>query len=268
MKKIILGLGAAVGLSAAVVAIAAPAGLVHVTAEKTTSSLAVKLVATANQAEEAAFVALGSDAAAVAAAAGDRPAVAGEGAARSGQGTQAAARDAAASEDVIALIVLAIENDVKAQVAAGVPTLSIATALTRASNTPNLSRNVAAAFGRVQHDLSDLFDQGAPGSINGRRGINPFAASTEMAVGGPARRIVSNGSTGGGSDDGASGGGADDGGSTGGGADDGSSGGGSTGGGSDDGSSGGGSTDGGSDDGSTVPSPPTDTSGGSGYRPG
>jgi hypothetical protein len=172
MKKIILGLGAAVGLTVAAVAVAAPAGLTQ-NIEKASSSLAVKLVSTANQAEEAAFVALGSDAAAIAGATGNGPAVAGEGAGSTGQSTHATARDAAASEDVIALIVVAIENDIKAQVAAGVPTLSISTALTRASNTPNLSKNVAAAFGRVQGDLEKLFDQTSPGAINGRnRGGN------------------------------------------------------------------------------------------------
>ncbi|HTM82611.1 MAG TPA: hypothetical protein VLZ84_09730 [Asticcacaulis sp.] len=168
MKKIILGLGAAVGLSVAAVAVAAPAGLAPASVEKVSSSLAMKLVSTANQAEEAAFVALGSDAAAIANATGNGPSVAGEGASQPGQSAHATARDAAASEDVIALIVVAIENDIKAQVAAGVPTLSISTALTRASNTPNLSKNVAAAFGRVQGDLTKLFDQTAPGAINGR----------------------------------------------------------------------------------------------------
>ncbi len=263
MNKIFLGLGAAVGLSVTAVAIAAPAGLMPVAIEKTSSSLAVKLVATANQAEEAAFVALGNDAATIANATGNRPAVAGEDATQSGQSAHATARDAAASEDVIALIVVAIENDIKAQVAAGVPTLSISTALTRASNTPNLSKNVAAAFGRVQHDLSDLFDQGAPGAVNGRRGANLFATANESAVGGPTRRIVSDGSTGGGSDGGSGGDG-----STGGGAGGGSGGDGSTGGGSDGGSTGGGTDGGSGGDGSTVTPPPTDTSGGSGYRPG
>ena len=168
MKKIILGLGAAVSLSVAAVAVAAPAGLAPTVTEKTSSSLAVKLVSTANQAEEAAFVALGSDAAAIASATGNGPAVAGEGASRPSQSAHVTARDAAASEDIIALIVVAIENDIKSQVAAGVPTLSISTALTRASNTPNLSKNVAAAFGRVQGDLANLFDQTSPGAINGR----------------------------------------------------------------------------------------------------
>jgi hypothetical protein len=169
MKKIILGLGAVVGLSVAAVAIAAPAGVVPANVEKESSSLAMKLVSTANQAEEAAFVALGSDAAAIAGGAGDNgPAVAGEGAAQPGQSAHATARDAAVSEDVVALIVVAIENDIKAQVAAGVPTLSISTALTRASNAPNLSKNVAAAFGRVQGDLEKLFDQTSPGAVNGR----------------------------------------------------------------------------------------------------
>lgn len=299
MNKIILGLGAAVGLSVAAVAIASPAGRVPDAIEKTSSSLAVKLVATANQAEEAAFVALGSDAAAIAPMAGNGPAVAGEGAAQTGRSAHATARDAGVSEDVVALIVVAIENDIKAQVAAGVPTLSISTALTRASNTPNLSKNVAAAFGLVQHDLADLFDQAAPGSINGRS-RNLFAAAGETSVGGPTRRAVASdpnggggdggsngggstdgGSNGGGSTDGGSnGGGATDGGSNGGGATDGgSNGGGSTDGGSsgggstDGGSNGGGSTDGGSngggtDDGSNVPTTPTDPTGGSGYRPG
>jgi hypothetical protein len=168
MKKIILGLGAAVSLSVAAAAIAAPAGVVPANVEKVSSSLAVKLVSTANQAEEAAFVALGSDAAAIAGATGNHPAVAGEGASQPGQSAHATARDAAVSEDVVALIVVAIENDIKSQVAAGVPTLSISTALTRASNTPNLSKNVAAAFGRVQGDLANLFDQTSPGAINGR----------------------------------------------------------------------------------------------------
>jgi len=173
MKKIILGFGAAVGLSVAAVAIAAPAGLLPANVEKVSSSLAVQLVSTANQAEEAAFVALGSDAAAIAGATGNGPAVAGEGAGQTGRSTGASARDAATSEDVIALIVIAIENDIKAQVAAGVPTLSISTALTRASNTPNLSKNVAAAFGRVQGDLAKLFDQTSPGAINGHaKGYN------------------------------------------------------------------------------------------------
>ncbi|CAM3245728.1 hypothetical protein [Asticcacaulis taihuensis] len=166
-KKIILGLGAAVGLALTAVAVAAPAGLMSQNVEKTSSSLAVKLVATANQAEDAAFVALGSDAAAIAGATSNGLAVAGEGNGQTGQSAHATARDAAVSEDVVALIVVAIENDIKAQVAAGVPTLSISTALTRASNTPNLSKNVAAAFGRVQGDLAKLFDETSPGAING-----------------------------------------------------------------------------------------------------
>jgi hypothetical protein len=265
MNKLILGLGAAVSLSVAAVAIASPAGRDVDAVEKASSSLAVKLVATANQAEEAAFVALGSDAAALAPLSGNGPAVAGEGAAQPGQSSHATARDAGVSEDVVALIVVAIENDIKAQVAAGVPTLSISTALTRASNTPNLSKNVAAAFGLVQHDLADLFDQAAPGSINSRS-RNLFAAAGENSVGGPTRRSVASGSTGGGSTDGGSNGG----GSTGGGSTDGgSNGGGSTGGGSTDGgSNGGGSTGGGTDDGSNNPTVPTDPTGGSGYRPG
>ena len=188
MKKIILGLGAVVGLSIAAVAIAAPAGVVPASAEKVSSSLAVKLVSTANQAEEAAFVALGSDAAAIAGAAGSSPAVAGESANQPGQSAHVTARDAATSEDVIALIVVAIENDVKSQVAAGVPTLSISTALTRASNTPNLSKNVAAAFGRVQGDLAQLFDQTSPGAINGRAKGNNLPIAPNGAAAGAGYR--------------------------------------------------------------------------------
>ncbi len=184
MKKIILGLGAVVGLSVAAVAMAAPAGVAPASIEKESSSLAGKLVSTANQAEEAAFVALGSDAAAVAGSAGSQPAVAGEGAAQAGQSAHATARDAAVSEDIVAMIVVAIENDIKSQVAAGVPTLSISTALVRASNTPNLSKNVAAAFGRVQGDLQKLFDQTSPGAINGRsRGGNLPIAPTGAPAG-------------------------------------------------------------------------------------
>ncbi|HTN40586.1 MAG TPA: hypothetical protein VLZ84_05500 [Asticcacaulis sp.] len=168
MKKMILGLGVVLSLSVAAAAIADPAGTAPASLEKESSSLAVKLVSTANHAEENALVALGSDAAAMASATGNGPAVAGQGSGQSGQGAHATARDAAASEDVIALIVFAIENDVKAQVAAGVPTLSISTALVRASNTPNLSKNVAAAFGRVQGDLAALFDAAAPGAVGGR----------------------------------------------------------------------------------------------------
>jgi len=168
MKKLILGIGAAACLSTGVVALADPIHLMPVAVEKSSSALAGKFVSTANQAETAAFVALGNDAATVANGAGDVPTVAGSGPSSEGHGTAVVARDAAASEDVIALIVVAIENDVKAQVAAGVPTLSISTALTRASNTPNLSKNVAAAFGRVQTDLAQLFDQNAPGAIRGR----------------------------------------------------------------------------------------------------
>jgi hypothetical protein len=168
MKKIILGIGTALSLSMALAAVAAPAGPVASASDKVSSSLAVSLVNTANQAEQAAFVALGNDAAAVAGASGNTPAVAGEAATGSGEATGVAARDASVSQDVVAMIVVAIENDVKAQVAAGVPTLSISAALTRASNTPGLSHNVSAAFGLVRGDLADLFNQNAPGAVNGR----------------------------------------------------------------------------------------------------
>lgn len=232
MNKIILGIGTAVGLTVAVAAIAAPAGRLSDNVEKASSSLAVKFVNTANQAEDAAWVALGSDAAAVAAAAGNTPAVAGEAPVAQDKSVAAHATDAAVSEDVVALIVVAIENDVKAQVAAGVPTLSISSALTRASNTPNLSKNVAAAFGRVQTDLADLFDEYAPGAVDGH-GNNVNLLTSSDRYGGPSRQVA---------------------------ADDTSSGGGSSS--SDDGASDGGSSSSGGDDSSSDDA----TDGGSGYR--
>lgn len=168
MKKNILGLSALLCASVAAVAVTAQPVNPPVVSEELSANLAVKFVATANAAETSAHAAQGTDVAMTSqsGAAGDQgtggPAVVGSG---------PSSQNAGVEDDIVAAIVIAIENDVKAQVAAGASVADISAGLTRGSNTPGLSKNVYAAFGRVIDELAQLLEAGTGATNPAGRGL-------------------------------------------------------------------------------------------------
>ncbi len=73
-------------------------------------------------------------------------------------------------DELIAVIVAAIEASVESAVAQGNSAADISSALVRGGNAPNISPEVAAAFGIVQQKLASLLEKDKPGATAGDGG--------------------------------------------------------------------------------------------------
>ena len=97
----------------------------------------------------------------------------------SAKAAEAYAKAAGQSGDELrALIVAAIESSVESAVAQGNTGADIEAALVRGGNAPNISEDVAAAFGLVRQKLASLLDKNKPGSTGNGGGAGGVGVPT------------------------------------------------------------------------------------------